>query len=71
MIRIPLRLLNEDGVEANPFRERRAFGERCRIEGRVGFAEPGIEFAERKEGFDEHGDSVVDRPPSQRGGAVE
>jgi hypothetical protein len=61
LIWIPLRLLNENGVEANPFRERRALGERCRIERRVGFAEPGVEFAERKEGFDEHGDSVADQ----------
>ena len=61
MIRIPFRLLNEDGIEANPFRERRALGERCRIERRVGFAESGIEFAKRKEGFDEHGVSVADQ----------
>ena len=60
MIRIPFRLLNEDGIEANPFRERRALGERGRIERRIGLAEPRVEFAERKEGFDEHGVSVAD-----------
>ena len=60
LVRIPLRLLDEHGVESERLRLGGARRERRRVEGYVRLTEPRIELAQRQQRLDLHEPSLLD-----------